>query len=329
MPSQDIMNRLNKGESLLMDGGTGSELHRRGVEVLVDTTADHMGGWSAYANLDAPDVVQQVHRDYLRVGAEVIISNNFWTSRSKLSRFGLGDRWEEYARAAVENAVKARDAMNPDAYVVGGMAPPVTQSPGQPIEGQPSDVQQLGEDVVFNDFKDHAELMVQSGVDALLPEFMGYIDDSAAAVAACQGFDLPVFLGIRLGFGDGRIHSEEPLAELIPALSGNRVDAILLMCSLPEAITANLPELKRSFDGVIGAYPNVGYSPRKVLGGVQSGLDTEAPSNPDFIREHPYSPSHLAEFAEEWRGMGAQIVGGCCATGPEHIMAMSDVVRGR
>src|SRR4030095_11001470 len=63
MPKQRVMDRLHAGEVLLMDGGTGSELQRRGVEVLLGSRGDKLGPWSATANLDAPDVVQQVHQD--------------------------------------------------------------------------------------------------------------------------------------------------------------------------------------------------------------------------------------------------------------------------
>jgi S-methylmethionine-dependent homocysteine/selenocysteine methylase len=78
MPSKKITDRLIDGEILLLDGGTGSELQRRGVNVLKDAT-DKLEAWSATANINNPDVVQQVHQDYLRVGADIITSNNFWT----------------------------------------------------------------------------------------------------------------------------------------------------------------------------------------------------------------------------------------------------------
>ena len=99
MPSQGIIERLAGGEALLLDGGTGSELQRRGADVLKGAS-DRLQAWSATANIEFADVVRQVHQDYLRVGADVIISNNFWTFPSRLSSIGLADRWEEYATAA-------------------------------------------------------------------------------------------------------------------------------------------------------------------------------------------------------------------------------------
>ena len=76
MPNIKITDRLSKGETLLLDGGTGSELQRRGANVLKGATSK-LKAWSATTNIEFSDVVRQVHRDYLRVGADIIISNNF------------------------------------------------------------------------------------------------------------------------------------------------------------------------------------------------------------------------------------------------------------
>src|SRR5437868_9300278 len=117
MPPRDIRDRLREGDILLLDGATGSELGRRGVNVSKGSTKEKLGPWSATANVDAPNLVRQVHEDYLRIGADIITSNNFWTSRPRLAMIGLADQWEEYARAAGEIAVQARDSVNSDAYV--------------------------------------------------------------------------------------------------------------------------------------------------------------------------------------------------------------------
>ena len=139
MPRRSVTDRLRSGEVLLMDGGTGSELQRRGVEVLLGSR-----GRQARARgprpptWTPPDVVQQVHQDYLRVGADIIISNNFRTTRTRLAPVGLGDRWKEYARAGGRLAVRARNAINPEAYVAGGMAAPglgmLHDRPGTDVE---------------------------------------------------------------------------------------------------------------------------------------------------------------------------------------------------
>ena len=108
---RSVTDRLNAGEVLLMDGGMGSELHRRGVNVLKDATASTgLETWTAQANVDAGDVVTQIHQDYLRVGADIIITNSFWTRPTVLRRSGLEHRWEEYAKSAPQPALPGRPA---------------------------------------------------------------------------------------------------------------------------------------------------------------------------------------------------------------------------
>ena len=117
--------------------------------------------------------------------------------------------------------------------------------------------------------------------------------------------------------------------DLVSALGGHRVDAILLMCSYPEDVSAGLPKLRDAYAGPIGAYPRIGYNPLGPVGRQNPSIPSaNRTAGSDLLQTGGYTPSRLAEFAEEWIEMGAQIVGGCCATGPEHIQAMSPVVKG-
>ena len=322
MPSRSIVDRLDAGERILIDGGTGSELQRRGVDVLAGATLEtHLQCWSATANLDYAEVVQQVHQDYLRCGADLVLSNNFWTSRTRLAPIGLGDDWEKYARAAGKNAVTARDRQNPEAYVAGAFAPPAIRN----ITGAAKpDVATMGRDAFRAEVREQAALLADSGVDVIFPEFVGHIADCVEMVDVCSAFGLPVFLGLRAIQQDGSMVSGESLADLGRALEGMRVDAVILMCSWPVAITAGLPILRETYHGPIGGYPNIGYNPMAPLG----GSPYIAQDGPDLLNTRGNSPSELAVHADNWMDMGAQIIGGCCATGPEHILAMRPIVEG-
>ena len=316
MPDTNIVGRLAAGERLLLDGGTGSELQRRGVDVLVGATAEGLGPWSANANVDASETVREVHEDYLRNGADIITSNSFWTSRSRLDPVGLGDEWERYTKAAGGLAVQARDATRPEAYVAGGMAPPCAQGSAGRLD---SDVDIVGRDAVFEEFATGAKVLADAGADLILAEYVGHIADLVTCADACATAGLPVFLGVRHVKNDGHLQYGETVEELATALKGHDVAAVLLMCSRPEDISATLPGLREAFDGPVGAYPNIGYQPLAPLSAGSTG-------NP--IERGDYTPARLAEFAGQWIEMGAQIVGGCCATGPEHIDAMRPVVKG-
>ena len=227
-----ITERLRAGDRLLLDGGTGSELQRRGVDVLLGSTG-RLKAWSATANLAAGDVVRQVHQDYLRVGADIITSNNFWTSPSRLATLDAGEDWRTYAEAAARNALAAREAGNPQAYVAGGIAPPALQD--RDSGDLASDVARMGESAFATEIGDHARLLAAAGVDVILLEYLGYIEECAAAVRACADIDLPLFVGIRHIGADGSMQYGESLADLAAELRGLRraPDAILLMCSNP------------------------------------------------------------------------------------------------
>ena len=104
--------------------------------------------------------------------------------------------------------------------------------------------------------------------------------------------------------------------------------AILLMCSNPEAISVGLPRLRRAFSGPVGAYPNLGYNPTVPLVNRPMLSNQKVSTGPDILQNAEYYPSRMAEFALNWKRMGARIIGGCCASGPEHISAMRSVVKG-
>ena len=318
MPTVKIMDRIDSGETLLMDGATGSEIQRRGVDVLLGSQGDKLGPWSATANVDAADVVQQVHRDYLRCGADVIISNNFRTTKSRLEPVGLGDRWQEYATAAAVNAVTARDQMNSEAYVAGGMAGLGLEMLGV---GKGTDVQIMGRDAYYDEFAEHAKIMADAGVEVILPEYMGYIEDCVVAVDASAEAGLPVWLGVRHVSPDRQMQYSESFEDLARALEGHPVDMVLLMCSSSASLDACLPMLMDVYDGPVGVYPNIGYNPMAMVGG-------RTRIGPDILSTRGETPSRLSQYAGDWKERGARIIGGCCATGPEHTLAMRSAVKG-
>ena len=251
---ENIVERLTRGHHILLDGGTGSELQRRGVEVLHGASETRrMSAWSALANIEAAEVVRQVHTDYLRVGADAIISNNFWTGPTRMASVGLADDWERYARAAGENAVAARDAANPDAYVLGGIAPPAL--PPDDGQQQRSDLVTMGGTRFRKEYGDQARVLADCGVDAILAEYVGWIDEAVAAASACSKTDLPVFLGIRHIQEDVTMQYGERLEDLAAALRDSPVAGIMLMCSTPERITAGLRRLINAYDGPVGRLP--------------------------------------------------------------------------
>ena len=142
----------------------------------------------------------------------------------------------------------------------------------------------------------------------MLAEYVGSVNDCVVAVEAVGGVGLPVFLGVK--------HVDRYLADpggLVRALEGLRVDCILAMCSEPRHVTDRLPGLRAAFDGAIGAYANIGYR-------------YHTTAEDDLFGEH--TPERYAGYGRGWLDAGAQVVGGCCATGPEHVEALRPIVKG-
>ena len=312
MNTSPIIARLEAGEKLLLDGGTGSELQRRGVDVSRRTADGGIGAWSATANVDAPDMVRAVHEDYLRVGADIITTNSFWSNRTRLGRLGQADRMEEYTRVSVELAREAVDESGFDAYVAGSMAPPT----GRPVPGNIG----VSSDDLAGEFRDQAAVLAEAGADLILLEYVSAVEEATTLVSAAAETGLPVFLGLKHFDADGTMASKEDAVDAVHAVEGLPVAAVLDMCSPPEEITAVFPRIRQAFEGPIGAYANIGYR-----GDPKAPGDSSRQWHRIDVGEN--SPDRYAEYARGWLAEGAQIIGGCCASGPEHIAALRPLLQ--
>lgn len=306
--AEALLKRLKAGEFLLLDGATGSELHRRGVNVSFGASSTGgSGAWASIALETAPEVLRAVHEDYLCVGADIVTANSYATNPGRLRALGLEHKSSEWTRRAAVLAREARDRIAPGAFVAGSVAL-IEHFPSgwDPVLLRPYDER-------MRDWRAQVAILAESGVDAILIESMNASAHFLPAVEAARTSDLPVLLGLKVG-EDGRTVGGETMAETVAALSVSdlSVDAALLMCSAPEDISRALPALRDAFAGPIGAYANIGYRRNEEEAFRKSGqfYGLETGEN---------TPTRYAEFTIEWRRMGAQIIGGCCGTTPEHI----------
>jgi len=175
----DLLSRLRRGDRLLLDGATGSELQRRGVNVSKGASVEGgLGAWSATAMEDAPEVVRAIHEDYLRVGADLITANSYNTNRGILAKVGLANRMEDFSRRAVEIARGARDRTAPHAYVAASIAP-TTRFPTGWDPDRVAPVEDLRREWI-----DQATVLAEAGPDLLLIESMSAIFQLRPAVEA-------------------------------------------------------------------------------------------------------------------------------------------------
>ncbi len=312
--AEAIFGRLARGELVIIDGGTGTQLQAEGVPM--DDVA-----WSARANLEQPDVVQRVHEEYIRAGAEVIIANSYAASRAALAPAGLGGHVAEANRAAVRAALRAREAAATRPVAVAG-----SMSSFSPIDmdaeslDRPHPGPTAGDPrfPTLADFREQAGLLAESGVDLIALEMINAQGYGRAALQAAAETGLPVWLGVspfRLpdgtlvglpDLGDG-----ESFEDLLSALVDPAPAAVTVMHAKPEVTLDAIEIIRRHFAGPVGVYAETGdwQPPNWVFDGL--------------------TPAQYLEQAVTWADHGARLIGGCCGVGPEHIRVLADGLTGR
>ena len=307
--AEAVLGRLADGELVIIDGGMGSQLQAEGVPM--DDVA-----WSARANLEQPHMVQRVHEEFIRAGAEVIIANTFAASRAGLGPAGLGDRVTEANRNAVRSARQAREAAaSRPVAVAGSMSSFCPIAMDQGALGNPLSSPAV-EDPRFPglaDFREQAGLLAEAGADLIALEMIDGQGYGRAALQAAAETGLPVWLGVSpsrlddgtLGtlpeLGDG-----DSLDDLLSALADPSLAAVTVMHADPGLTLDAIDTIRRHYAGPVGVYAETGdwQPPNWVFDGL--------------------TPGEYLQQAISWAGHGARLIGGCCGTGPEHIRALAD-----
>lgn len=283
----------------LLDGGMGRELQRRGL-------APVTGTWSAEALIAQPAVVRDIHRDFILAGAEVITTSNYAVVPFMLARAGLEDRMEEMLAAALRLAGEARERVGRPGVRIAGSLPPLAQSYRPELVGPPEEIEPIYRRIAA---------ALAPGVDLFLCETMSSAAEARSAAKVAAEFGKPVWVAWTLDDEvTGRLRSGESPGTAVADLEELPVEAFLFNCCVPEAVSAALPELRAATARPVGAFANAltGFKSDYVMGG-KSGEGGETPARIDL------APAAYASFAEDWRTLGADIIGGCCGIGPDHI----------
>ena len=307
MSYQDIKRRLDAGEIIVLDGGTGTELQRRGAQM--DPSA-----WCGPASLNNSELLTQVHLDYINAGADVITANTFASSRLMLTPAGYADRVEEINRIAVDAALRARDlatAKSPSRKiaVAGSLSHMV------PVAAGTAKVDQARvptNDELAHAFGELANILKASGVDHIMLEMMYEPNRVPIALNAALATGLPVWFGMSARrTPDGRVvtfdqHQELPLETITKLIPKTGVDVAGVMHTGAEIIGETLAAIRKNFSGPMSAYPDSGYF-----------------EMPDWRFVDVIAPDRLEDFFSSWINLGAQLIGGCCGLTVDHIHAAS------
>ncbi len=291
-----FLKRLESGPPILLDGPMGTELSRRGIDTALPL-------WSAVALLEAPWAVEQIHRDHLAAGAEVLTTNTFRTHRRSLARAGhearaaeLTDRAVRLARAAIEQAPATTAAR-----FVAGSVSPLEDCYRPELTARPAVLQREHEEMAT-----HLE---GSGVDLLLVETMPTIREAVAAATAAVATGLPVLVGFTCR-EDGRLLSGSSIVDAVHAVEPLGVSGLLVNCTPAAALHHALEPLAAAASVPIGAYGNVGH----------------AEADQGWANTDVLDPAEYLGYARRWLAVGARLVGCCCGTTVEHVRGLRDLL---
>ena len=299
---EKLQDRLAAGETILMDGGMGSEIERRG---LISPTT-----WSGGPMLTHPDAVRDIHQEYIEAGAEIIITNTFGTGRDMLEEGGIEDKVTEANRLGIEAAVRARrNAGAEDSVVIAAsvstMRPKAHAEVAVPYE------------TALATYREQLDELAKGGADVVVGEMLVRISDTLAVIDAATELGLPVWVGLSLvRDGDGLYlgiqdrHGGETLQDALDAIKDKGVSVVFIMHTPVDDTGPGLEIVRKTWTGIFGAYA---HFPRSA----------SPPLQPDAM-----NPQNYLEYAKGWSEQGARIIGGCCGTRPDHIQVLREWLSG-
>lgn len=284
-----FLERLKQGP-ILCDGAMGTLVFQRGGTV--DQCFDHL-------NLTNPTLIQEIHRDYLAAGAEVIETNTFGANRFKLEKHSLTDKVAEINRRGAKNGEYAVEVSGRPAFVAGSIGPT-----GRTL----APIGLLQPDLVREAYRDQINGLLAGGVDLLMIETIGSLAEMEQAVWAARDLcDLPIVAQMTFS-NDGRTVGGQTVREVARRLVELEVDVIGVNCSVgPRGVLRVLRELRQLVPDEIplSVQPNAGW-----------------PTQVDDRVIYPMSADYMARFVKDALAAGATLIGGCCGTTPEHVAAM-------
>lgn len=264
--------------------------------------------WSAAVMMEMPDIVRDLHIDYINAGAKVITLNTYSVTPDRLQRWGDPTQFKPLTEKAIELAHTARDKAGVSGVKIAGSLGPLVASYRPDIAPDFETALESYRDLVTTQAR---------GVDFFMAETIASLRETRAVAIAAAESGKPIWVALSVEDNNsGNLRSGESLQQAIEILDELEVDAVMLNCSKPESISSCWPQLDASTRPV-GAYAN-GFTSIAALqpGGTVASLEAR----------HDLGPDEYAAFAMDWVSRGASIVGGCCEVGPDHIAAIAQTL---
>ena len=282
--------KLLEERVLLLDGAYGTEFIRMGLED--DKPSESL-------NLENPDMVYKLQRSYVEAGSDILLTNTFSAIPHKLDELGYGDKFEDIVRMAVKIAKRAS---NGKALIFGDCGPTGVL---------PRPMGKGDFDFYYDNYRRIVEVFLDEGVDGIIFETFSDILELKTAVMAVRDLSKDIFLIVHLTFDEnGRTLTGSDPMNFAITFGNLDVDVLGINCSLgPEDMLPVFQELSKYHDGFLSVEPNAG-NPIIVDGKII----------------YPESPEDFAKHVDSFWEYGANIIGGCCGSGPDHIKLMRKVL---
>ena len=289
--ASDFLARI-KQSPILCDGAMGTLLYAKGI--FINRSYDEL-------NVSQPDLIRGIHHDYLQAGAEIIETNTFGANSFRLGRHSLADKVREINRAGARLAREAAKSF--DVWVAGSVGPLGTR------------IEPLGK-TSFEEaraaFREQIEALAEAGVDLLILETFGYLEEIHQAMLAARDVSktLPIVAQVTIDEDGNCLDGSDPQT-FVAKLEEWGADVIGCNCSVGPVDMLDAMERVRAATSLpLSAQPNAGI-PRSVEG----------------RNIYLCSPEYMASYARKFVAAGVRLVGGCCGTTPEHIRVMKSALR--
>jgi methionine synthase / methylenetetrahydrofolate reductase(NADPH) len=287
----NILERIKKSP-VLCDGAMGTLLYSKGV--FINRCYDEL-------NLSQPDLIRGIHHEYLQAGAEIIETNTFGANSFRLARHSLADKVRDVNRMGTRLAREAAKSF--DVWVAGSVGPLGTR------------IEPLGKtsfEEARQAFREQIAALAEAGVDLLMFETFGYLEELHQAMLAAKdvGANLPLIVHVTIDEDGNCLDGSDP-ETFTPRLEDWGADVIGCNCSVgPVAMLDAMERVRAATSLPLSAQPNAGI-PRSVEG----------------RNIYLCSPEYMASYARKFVAAGVRIVGGCCGTTPDHIRVMKSALR--
>ena len=318
---QDLEERINAGDVIILDGAIGTELQAMGAPMDEQT-------WAGTPNLTHPNTVLQMHINYIKAGADVITTNTYSSARHNLEQVGHGDLTAELNMRAVHIAQEAIHRANVDrpVYIAGAVSSFGLLTAGeygsmrhrQSRQGR-AGMPRLGflrrgaitVEQSRDNLKEQADTLAKAGVDFMLAESTDSLEQRRWVSEAVSSVGLPMWTGFRVhSSGDDPTirtgyRGEEPFEQVLEEIIPMGGSVMTVFHSGIEETDAAIPILLKCWNGPIAAYPESGR--RDYVARFNDGTPNEM------------DPQGYLELSRKWVSQGVQVIGGCCGMGLEYI----------